>query len=468
MGIWVFPVTLFLLCLTSESLQGGLPRLPPNLGKGYSLSSGLGTAFGGDAKPQKSGAGGGMEPPKPGTTEGMKPPMPGFSNGDGAFPGVGTQPGLGVGMKPQQPGFGNGNTLGAQPDLVLSPMDTMELKFKGMVAYTCNLCAQGPRQENQEFQSGPAVQNGFGAGFEGVGKAQKPGLGNRNGQGAGTFPGTGAQGPGLGGGLRPQKPGYEDVKPQKPGFGNGNGFGLGSQPGPSAQNGHGPGITEGMKPPKPGFSNGDGAFPGVGAQTGLAAQNRIEAGLGEGRKTQKPGYGNGNGNGLDALPDVGVGGKPQKPGYGLDSKAQKPGLWNVHGLGVQLGYNNGNGMAAQPGPCNGGISPAQLLPRPPTPVPSDTGGGWGLKSQLPAPVQNGKFPAPTPAIQWGLKPQKAGYQPFGVYRAGAELGFRGGLKLQKVGFPIANGFRNGELDLGYQKQQGRGWAIVSSQIGITN
>ncbi|XP_017173246.1 glycine-rich extracellular protein 1 isoform X10 [Mus musculus] len=506
MGIRVSPVAFFLLCLTSESLQGGLPRLPPNLGKGYSPSSGLGTAFGGDAKPQKSGSltqngygtgvGGGMEPPKPGfggkvkpqksgygpglgagafpgvggaqpapapqngygpgtgegmkapkpgppaqnghgpgTGEGMKPPKPGFSNGNGigagAFPGIGAQPGLGAGMKPQKPGFGNGNTLGSQP--------------------------------------GPAVQNGFGADFGGVGKAQKPGLGNGNGQGAGAFLGTGAQ-PGLGGGLRPQKPGYEGVKPQKPGFGNGNGFGLGAQPGPPAQNGHGPGTGEGMKPPKPGFSNGNGigagAFPEIGAQPGF----------GEGRKPQKPGYG--NGNGLDAL-----------PGYGPELKAQKLGLWNGRGLGIQLGYrnglgprafqgqgpqpgymtgnrlgippgyNNGNGMAAQPGPCHRGLSPAKFLPRPPTTVPSAKGGGWSLKSQLPPPVQN----APTPAIQWGPKPQKAGYQPFNGYGAGAKLGFRGGLKLQKVGFhygneavdagilpetlqpgfPRANGFRNG-------------------------
>nr|XP_038942990.1 glycine rich extracellular protein 1 isoform X1 [Rattus norvegicus] len=397
----------------------------------------------------------------PGTSESMKSPKPGFSNGNGigaeALPGVGAQPGLGAGAKPQKAGFGNGNTLGAQP--------------------------------------GPAVQNGFGAGFGGVGKAQKPGLGNGNEQGVGTIPGTGAQ-PDLGGGLRPQKPGYEAVKSQKSGFGNRSGFGLGAQPGdggPPAQNGHGPGTSEGMKPPKPGFSNGNGigaeALPGVGAQPGLVAQNGIGAGYG-------------NKNGLDALPDVGVGGKLRKTapaaqngyrqGYGTDLKTQKPGSWNGHGLGVQLGYRNGlgprtfqgqglrpglgvsmklpkagynlgNGVAAQPGSCNGGIAPPQFLPGPPTTVPSDKGGGWGLKSQLPPPVQNGKFPAPTPAIQWGPKPQKAGYQPSDGYGAGAQLGFHGGLKLQKVGFhygnaaleagilpeilqsgfPTANGFSNG-------------------------
>nr|XP_008519388.1 PREDICTED: collagen alpha-1(III) chain-like isoform X3 [Equus przewalskii] len=74
------------------------------------------------------------------------------------------------------------------------------------------------------------------------------------------------------------------------------------------------------------------------------------------------------------------------------------------------------------------------------------------------------FLAPTAAIQWGLKPQKAGYQPLNGYGPGAEVGFGGGLQPQKVGFgywngglgagvfpearpqpgfPGANGFRNG-------------------------
>lgn len=124
----------------------------------------------------------------------------------------------------------------------------------------------------------------------------------------------------------------------------------------------------------------------------------------------KPGYMPGNG-----LPP-GAGVKPQKPGYG-----------------------NGNGLGAQPGPCNGRVPPL-LLPRLPTPgVPSDKAGGWGPKSQPPPPVQNGKFPAPTPAIQWGLKPQKAGYQPLNGYGPGAGLGFGGGLKPQKVGFSYRNG-----------------------------
>ncbi|XP_031207872.1 fibroin heavy chain-like [Mastomys coucha] len=83
-----------------------------------------------------------------------------------------------------------------------------------------------------------------------------------------------------------------------------------------------------MKPPKPGFSNGNGigagAFPGAGAQPGF----------GEGRKPQKAGYG--NGNGLDALP-AHAAQNSYGQGYGLDSKVHKPGLWNDHGLGIQLG-----------------------------------------------------------------------------------------------------------------------------------
>ncbi|XP_022450340.1 collagen alpha-5(IV) chain-like isoform X3 [Delphinapterus leucas] len=167
---------------------------------------------------------------------------------------------------------------------------------------------------------------------------------------------------------------------------------------------YGPGIAEAMKPQKPVYRNGlgVGAFPGEGPQPGL-------------------------GGGLS----------PPKPGYG-----------------------NGNGLGAQPGPCSGGVPP-WLLARPPTPgIPSDKAGGWGLKSQPPPPVQNGKFPVPTPAIQWGPKPQEAGYQPPNGYRPGAELGFGGGLKPQKVGeppgphlghelcLPHSFGYRNGGLGAG--------------------
>ncbi|KAJ8786567.1 hypothetical protein J1605_006056 [Eschrichtius robustus] len=136
-----------------------------------------------------------------------------------------------------------------------------------------------------------------------------------------------------------------------------------------------PGIAEAMKPQKPVYRNalGVGAFPGEGPQPGLGGD----------LSPPKPGYM--PGNGLQLPPGLGGGLKPQKPGYG-----------------------NGNGLGAQPGPCSGGVPP-RLLARPPTPgIPSDKAGGWGLKSQPPPPVQNGKFPVPTPAIQWGLKPQEAG------------------------------------------------------------
>ncbi|KAF6126265.1 hypothetical protein HJG60_014560 [Phyllostomus discolor] len=226
------------------------------------------------------------------------------------------------------------------------------------------------------------------------------------------------------GALKPQKPGFgAHVKPQKPG--------------PAAQNGYGAGFGAGMKPQKPGYSNGN----GLGTQLGFGA----------GVKPQKPGFW--TRNGLGAQPGIGEGMKPQKPGLGGAMSPPKPGYTPGNGLAPGLGgdmkppkpgYGNGNGLGAQPGPCNGKVPPL-LLPRLPTPGgPSDRAGGWGLKSQPPPPVQNGKFPAPTPAIQWGLKPQKAGYHPLHGYGPGAELGFGDGLKPQKVGF----GYRNGGLGAG--------------------
>ncbi|XP_069875782.1 glycine-rich extracellular protein 1-like [Dipodomys merriami] len=149
--------------------------------------------------------------------------------------------------------------------------------------------------------------------------------------------------------------------------------------------------------------------------TAPTARNGYSPGYGGDTKPQKPGHR--NGLGAVAFADAGA-----RPGLGRDTKPPKP------------GYTNGNGLAAQPGPCHGGVIP-RLLPRPPTPaVPSEKVGGWGLKSQPPPAVQNGQFPAPTPAVQWGPKPQKAGYQPPNGYRPGTEPGFGGGLRLQKVGF----------------------------------
>ncbi|XP_053749976.1 glycine rich extracellular protein 1 isoform X6 [Panthera pardus] len=421
MGTWAFPAALFLLCLTSESLQGGLPPLSPGLGKGYGPPSGLGAGFG---------------------------------NGNG----LGAQPGIGGGVKPQKPGFGNGNGLAAGA-------------FPGAVAQ--------PAQHSYGTPGGgwvagvPSPATSFSPGFGGGVKPQKPAYGN--GLVAGAFPGLGAQpgpaaqGPGVGGGVKPQKPGFGNGNGMgvgaQPGFGNGNGPGGGAfpgagvQPGPATQNGYGPGFGGGVEPQKPGFGNGN----GLAAQPGPATQSGYGAGFGGGRKPQKLGFRNGNGLGgqpgpvvpISYGPGVGEDGKPQKPVYrnGLGAGvfpgyAPGPGLQLPAALGGGVkpqkpGYGNGIGVGAQPGPCNGRVPPL-LLPRPPTSgVPSDKGGSWGPKSQPPPPVQNGKFPAPTPAIQWGMKPQKAGYRPPNGYGAGTELGFGGGLKPQKVGFGYGNGLGAG-------------------------
>ncbi|ERE67597.1 hypothetical protein H671_7g18554 [Cricetulus griseus] len=310
MGIWVFPIALLLLCLTSESLQGGLPGPPPNLGKGYSPSNGPGTAFGGDVKPQKPGfpAPNGYGPGKSGAamrgglgTLGfggvVMPQKSGYGPGLGArvFAGVAAQPGirggmkppkpgLGAGMKTQKPGFGNGKSLGAQQS------------------------------------------------FGGVGKPQKPGIRDGNGLGAGAFPETGVQ-PGIGEGQRPQKPDYGGVKSQKPGFGNGNGLGLGAQSGPPAQNGHGPGIRGGMKPPKPGFGGGRKAQkPGVGGKP-------QKPDYGTDMKPQKQGFRNGHGLGIQLGYRNGLGARAFQ-GQGQESGYQPS---NGYGAEAELGFHYGNG-----------------------------------------------------------------------------------------------------------------------------
>ncbi|XP_045317059.1 glycine rich extracellular protein 1 isoform X30 [Leopardus geoffroyi] len=336
MGTWAFPVALFLLCLTSESLQGGLPPLSPGLGKGYGPPSGLGAGFG---------------------------------NGNG----LGAQPGIGGGVKAQKPGFGNGNGLAAGA-------------FPGAVAQ--------PAQHSYGAPGGgwvagiPSPATSFSPGFGGGVKPQKPAYGN--GLVAGAFPGLGAQpgpaaqGPGVGGGVKPQKPGFGNGNGMgvgaQPGFGNGNGPGGGAfpgagvQPGPATQNGYGPGFGGGVEPQKPGFGNGN----GLAAQPGLATQNGYGAGFGGGRKPQKPGFRNGNGLGgqpgpvvpISYGPGVGEGGKPQKPVYrnGLGAgvfpgegaqpaptpaiqwgmKPQKAGYRspNGYGAGTELGFGYGNGLGA--------------------------------------------------------------------------------------------------------------------------
>ncbi|XP_054098466.1 glycine-rich extracellular protein 1 isoform X14 [Callithrix jacchus] len=387
----------------------------------YGPHSGLGAGYEGGVKPQKPGPstqigyGAGIE-------GGMKPQNLGFRT----FPGAATQP-----------GYSNGNSPGIQP--------------------------------------GPAAQNGFGPGFGGGGKPQKPGPGGQlQPQTAGPATQNG-YGPGYVGG----------VKAQKPGFRNGNRNGLGAQPVLTAQNGFGFGAGYGHK-------NGLGVQPGLGMgmkplMPGLAAPNgygqgRGRAGLpgGSGQrpwfphllpvsppgsvgvmKPQKPGPSAQNGY----RTGIGEGMKPQKPGPQL--QAQPYALLSTPGYtpGTQLGllsglpdslkarkpgYSHGNGLRAQPGPCNLRVAPL-FLPRLPTPgIPLDREGVWGLKSQPPPAVQNGKF---------------QGHQPPNGYGPGTKLGFSGGLEPQKIGFgygngvlgarvfpearpqpgfPGANGFRNGD------------------------
>uniref|UniRef100_A0A8D1K7T1 Progestin and adipoQ receptor family member 4 n=1 Tax=Sus scrofa TaxID=9823 RepID=A0A8D1K7T1_PIG len=230
--------------------------------------------------------------------------------------------------------------------------------------------------------------SGLEAGLGGSVKPQRPGYGN--GLGAATFPQLGAQ------------PGAQPAPPVSPGFGSRNGFGV-AFPGAGAL----PGIAGSVKPPKPGFSNrngmGAGALPGAGAQQGFGTENGAQPGLG-GPKAGKPGSAAENGYG----PDFGADVKPQTPGFG-------------NGLGAQSGSAAENGYG--PGFAAG------LKPQKP---------GFGTSNGL------GAQPVPSPAIQWGPKPPKAGYQPALGYRPGVELGFSGGFKPQKVGF----GYRNGALGAG--------------------
>eukprot|EP00071_Canis_lupus_P042356 XP_022275913.1 elastin-like isoform X33 [Canis lupus familiaris] len=209
MGTWAFPTAFFLLCLTSESLQGGLPPLSPGLGKGlgspngyrsgYGPLGGLGAGFGnGNGLGTQPGIRAGVRAQKPAS----RSVSPGFGNGNGlaagAFPGAVTQPGFGGGVQPQKPEYGNGLGMGAFPGLGAQPA-----------------FGNGNRM-------GVGAQPGLGAGVS----PQKPGLATQNGYGAGFGVGT---------------------KPQKPGFGNGNG--LGAQPGPVVPMGYRPGNS----PPTPPF-----------------------------------------------------------------------------------------------------------------------------------------------------------------------------------------------------------------------
>ncbi|XP_054956712.1 glycine-rich extracellular protein 1 [Pan paniscus] len=392
MGAWAFPTALFLLCLTSDSLQG-LPLLPPGLGKVYGPHSGLGAGYDGGVKPQKPGF---VVRHGLGTQPGFRTfagaaAQPGYGNGLGAaaFPvagaqsgeetsGLGSRSGLGAGTLPgagTPPGYNNGNGPGTQP--------------------------------------GPAAQNGFGPGFGGGGKPQKPGPTTQNGYR-----------PGYVGAVKPQKPGFQyriglgaqpgfrgDMKAQEPVLTAQNGFGFGAGLGgnvnplkPEYGHGNGPGVQPGlgagMKPQMPGLGAPNGYGPGRG-RAGVPGGPERRPWVPHLLPFSSPGY-------LGVM-------KAQKPGAGEGMKPQKPGLRGT--LKPQKsGHGHENGP--WPGPCNARVAP-MLLPRLPTPgVPSDKEGGWGLKSQPPSAVQNGKLP---------------GHQPPNGYGPGAEPGFNGGLEPQKIG-----------------------------------
>ncbi|XP_020942376.1 elastin-like isoform X5 [Sus scrofa] len=482
MGTRSFPVALFLLCLTSESLQGGESRRQgcwrvwaaevgpgagaPETGRGGSVRSGPGRVWGrlgfrclgpASALSQHPLPSLGLPPPSAGLGKGLGGSI-GYRSGYGPPSGLGA--GLGGSVKPQRPGFRPGIGLGVRafPGAAAQPG-----YGNGLGAATFpQLGAQPGAQPAPPVSPGFGSRNGFGVAFPGAGalpgiagsvKPPKPGFSNRNGMGAGALPGAGAQqGPSIGDGLGAQ-PGFgAGGRLQAPGFGTENGAqpGLGGpkagKPGSATENGYGPDFGADVKPQTPGppaqNSYGAGFGNGLGAQSGSAAENGYGPGFAAGLKPQKPGFG--TSNGLGAQPGLGGGLKPQKPG-----------------------------------PCSGRVPPL-LLARPPTPgVPSEKEGGWGLKSQPPPPVQDGNFPVPSPAIQWGPKPPKAdressfllrepkvqtgparswgesgsspgicifltGYQPALGYRPGVELGFSGGFKPQKVGF----GYRNGALGAG--------------------
>ncbi|XP_077762436.1 glycine-rich extracellular protein 1 isoform X15 [Canis aureus] len=384
MGTWAFPTAFFLLCLTSESLQGGLPPLSPGLGKGlgspngyrsgYGPLGGLGAGFG-------NGNGLGTQP---GIRAGVRAQKPGFGNGNGlaagAFPGAVTQPGFGGGVQPQKPEYGNGLGMGAFPGLGAQP----------------GVGGGGKPQK-------PAFGNG-----NRMGVGAQPGFRNGNGLGGGAFPEAGAQ-PGFGGGMKPQKPGLATqngygagfgvgTKPQKPGFGNGNG--LGAQPGPVVPMGYRPVYRNGL---------GAGTFPGEGAQPGLGrGLSPPKPGYLPGPRLQLPaGYGNGNGLRAQSAPTPGIswGLKPQKAGsqlpngygagFGGGLKPQKVGFVYGNGLGagvfLQPEFPGANGLR------NGYGEEAPAYPKAAVPGPEGNGQAGALRGS--------SWPSVQP---WGLAP-KPGY-----------------------------------------------------------
>eukprot|EP00071_Canis_lupus_P042326 XP_022275883.1 fibroin heavy chain-like isoform X4 [Canis lupus familiaris] len=402
MGTWAFPTAFFLLCLTSESLQGGLPPLSPGLGKGlgspngyrsgYGPLGGLGAGFGnGNGLGTQPGIRAGVRAQKPAS----RSVSPGFGNGNGlaagAFPGAVTQPGFGGGVQPQKPEYGNGLGMGAFPGLGAQPA-----------------FGNGNRM-------GVGAQPGLGAGVS----PQKPGFRNGNGLGGGAFPEAGAQ-PGFGGGMKPQKPG--EPRPC-----------LSPLPNLSS--------TPFIQPPNcpPGFGNGN----GLGAQPGLATQNGYGAGFGVGTKPQKPGFGNGNGLGAQPGPVVPMG---YRPG---NSPPTPPFPLTTHTLSPSLQERAGSrNLPRRGGPARPGKGPepskARILARAPAAAPSRI---WQRKwVEGPVSTDSGHLlgteasESRVPAPEWlwsfggGLKPQKVGF----VYGNG--LG--AGVFLQPE-FPGANGLRNG-------------------------
>ncbi|XP_013373313.1 PREDICTED: spidroin-2-like isoform X2 [Chinchilla lanigera] len=377
MGIWALSAALFLLCLTPESLQGGLPPLPAGLRiglgspngyrSGYGPPRGLEAGFGGSAKPQKPGIGAGVNPQKPGY--GTRP-------GAAAFLGVGAQPGpvpqnghgpAGLSfsgaiedMKPQKLRLSSGNGMGAGPFL-----------GAGVQPGFANGNSLAP-------QPGPATLNGFGEG---------PAAPNGYGPGRG-----------YGGGVNPQQPGFGgDMKPQKAGLLHGNG--LGAQPG----------FAGGRKPQKPGPAALNGYGPGL--VFPLSRGPAIEGG----RKLQKPGYSNGNGLVAQSAltPATQWGQEPQKAGFpeanGFRNGYQPP---NGYGPGAELSFVGGPllqkvGFAYRNGALGAGVFPeAEAQPG----FPEANGFRNGQREKAPM------YPkAAGPALEGVRKKQAAG-QP------GAQLG----------------------------------------------
>ncbi|XP_059271879.1 glycine-rich extracellular protein 1 [Mustela nigripes] len=429
MRTWAFPAALLLLCLASESLQGGEGRAGSRqlrLGLG-GLGTALGQCWGSGCVSSGGQDYGGVQGQMPGSfslsisgvpipslcllapqdylpclwAQGKASGSPKATDQAMASPVAWEQ------VRNGQMGVGRSTTSkicgdSADPTPPPSPEKIWEREWAGSPARV--LYPLYPSEDSKPplfIPPSPCTGGGV--------KPPKPGFGN--GLAMGTFPGAVAQ-PGYGGGVRPQKPVYGN------GLGAGSFPGLGAQPGPVAQNGgQAPGVGGGIKPQKPGLGNGNGM--GLGAQPGF----------GGGGKPQKPGFGNGNGLGGGAFP--GVGAQPAgpatqngyRPGFGGGMKTQKPGLGNSNGLGAQPGLVTQNGYGAgfggamkpqKPGFGNGDGLGGQ--PGPAVPVGYGPGIGEGGKLQKPV-YRNGLgarvFPGQgaQPGLGRGMSPLKPGFTP---------------------------------------------------------